>query len=114
MILNNTIKNAMLQGIADALNIGNYATMSIYIGDVLAVELDMQKPIESSIINGVMTFKKPAEVLAIESGIPTVAILRDSAGIEVASFDVGTEITLDKDKIYKGGYVGINLLTISI
>ena len=114
MLLNTNIKNAMLQGIADALNIGTHSSISIYIGEVLAVELDMPKPIEKSIIDGVLTFNKPVEVLAIESGVPTAAILRDASGADVATFEIGTELTLDKEKIYKGGYVGINSLTIAI
>lgn len=114
MILAIETKNAMLRGVANMLNVGTNATLSIYVGETLAVELAMQNPVEFSVTGGVLTFKTPPEALAIASGVPTAAKLRDSTGVLVAEFDVGTELTLDKDKIYMGGYVGLNSLAISI
>lgn len=114
MILTPETKNAMLRGVASMLNVGTRATLSIYIGEVLAVEIAMQNPVEFSVAGGILTFNTPPEALAIASGVPTAAKLRDSAGALVAEFDVGTELTLDKDKIYMGGYVGLNSLVISI
>lgn len=114
MILSDLAKNAMLQSIANMLNTGTNATLSIYIGTTLAVELAMKNPVEASVSNGILTFNTPFEAVAIESGVPTGAKLRDSAGILIADFDVGTELTLDKDKIYMGGYVGLSSLAISI
>lgn len=114
MILSDPAKNAMLQSIANMLNTGTNATLSIYIGTTLAVELAMKNPVEASVLNGVLTFNAPFEAIAAASGVPTGAKLRDSAGVLIADFDVGTELTLDKDKIYMGGYVGLSSLAISI
>ena len=109
MILSNDAKNAMLQGLANGLNVGTNAKLVIYVGDEIAVELIMTNPIELNITAGVMTYKTPPEVLAVASGVPTSAKLLDSTGAVVATYDA-SEITLTKDKIYQGGYVGIQSL----
>lgn len=114
MILSVGAKNAMLQGLADILNGGTRAILAIYVGEALAVEIAMQNPVESSITDGVLTFRVPEEVLAVASGVPTAAKLSTSAGVLVADFNVGTELVLDKDKIYMGGYVGVSSLSFSI
>lgn len=114
MILSNDAKNAMLQGLAATLNTGTNATLSIFVGSTLAVEIAMQNPVEASITGGVLTFKVPPEAIAIVSGVPTSAQLKISSGVLVAEFDVSTELILDKDKIYMGGYVGLSSLAISI
>lgn len=114
MILSVDAKNAMLQGLAAKLNVGTNSTLAVYIGATLAAELTMANPVEASIINGVLTFKKPVDALAIASGLPTAAKLLSAAGVVIAELDIATEVTLNKDKIYQGGYVGISSLTIRI
>ncbi|MBA2057323.1 hypothetical protein H0262_05435 [Psychrobacter cryohalolentis] len=113
MILGDDAKNAMLQGLANKLNVGANAKLDIYVGVDVAVELIMTNPIELGITAGVMTFKTPPEVLAAVSGIPTSAKLLDSTGAVVATY-AASEITLTKDKIYQGGYVGIQSLKVRI
>ncbi|AAZ18874.1 hypothetical protein Psyc_1021 [Psychrobacter arcticus 273-4] len=114
MILASNAKNAMLQGLVDTLNVGTNAKLSIYIGTEAAAVFDMPNPIEQSIVNGVLTFNLPTKVLATISGQPTNAKLVDSAGVEVAEFNVSTEIVLDKASIYSGGYVSLIALSITI
>lgn len=114
MILSTVAKDAMLQGLAEVLNVGNNAKLVVYIGASIAADLTMPNPIEASITNGVLTFNLPERQLALESGVPTTAKLFDSAGSDIATFIMGTEILLDRDKIYQGGYVSINGLTIKI
>jgi len=114
MILSDDAKNAMLQGLASTLNTGTNATLSIFIGGTLAAEIAMQNPVETSITGGTLAFKVPPDAIAVASGVPTSAQLKSSAGTLVAEFDVGTELTLDKEQIYMGGYVGLSSLVISI
>lgn len=109
MVLSNDAKNAMLQGLANKLNVGTNAKLVIYVGAEIAAEIVMDNPIELSITAGVMTFKTPPEVLAIASGVPTSAKLLDSTGAVQADY-TAADITLTKDKIYQGGYVGIQSL----
>lgn len=112
MILSVSDKNAMLQGLADKLNAAT-TNLTIYI-DVDAVAVfTMPNPIEQSIANGVFTFNLPQKVLATLSGLPTTATLTNSAGSEI-TFNVGSEIVLDKPEIYAGGYVSLTSLTITI
>lgn len=112
MILNTSDKNAMLQGLADKLNTAT-TSLTIYIGvDVVAV-FTMPNPIQSSITGGVLSFNLPAKVLASQSGVPTTAKLTNSAGSDI-TFNVGSEIVLDKPEIYAGGYVSLTSLTITI
>lgn len=113
MILTDDAKNAMLQGLADLLNAGNGSVLSLYVDTTLAVELTMENPIEFSIAGGVMTFNKPADALAVASGVPTSAQLLDSSGAIVASY-TADEILINKPTIYQGGYVGIDSLKVSI
>lgn len=114
MILSTDAKNAMLQGLADKLNVGTNATLSIFIDTVASAIFDMPNPIEQSIINGVFTFNLPERVLATESGVPTSAKLFDGLNNEIAVFTIGSEIVLDKDGVYMGGYVSLTRLTIRI
>ena len=109
MQLSNDAKNAMLQALADKLNVGTNAKLVIYVGSEIVAEIVMTNPIELSITAGVMTFKTPPEVLAIASGVPTSAKLLDGAGGLMADY-AASEITLTKEKIYQGGYVGIQSL----
>lgn len=113
MQLSDKAKNAMLQGLANTLNVGTNSVLSIYIDTVLAAEITLTNPVELSITGGVLTFNIPAEVLAIASGIPTHAKLLDASGEIVAEYD-GAEIVLNKDRIYQGGYVGIAGLKVRI
>lgn len=113
MILSVGDKSAMLQGLADRLNIGTDAVLTIYIGVDSTAVFDMPNPIEASITNGVITFNLPTKVLATKSGLPTTAKLTNSAGSDI-TFDVGSEIVLDKPEIYAGGYVSLSSLTITI
>ncbi|MGP5436560.1 hypothetical protein [Psychrobacter alimentarius] len=113
MVLSDLAKNAMLQGLADVLNAGNNSVLSIYIDTVLAAELALVNPVELNITGGVLTFKTPPEALAIASGIPTSAKLISATGELIADY-AAAEITLNKDKIYQGGYVGIQSLTVRI
>lgn len=113
MILSDKAKNAMLQGLVDILNIGTNSALSIYIDTVLAVEIALTNPIEISLTGGVLTFNTPPEALAIASGIPTHAKLLDASGALIADY-TAAEITLNKDKIYQGGYVGIQSLKVRI
>lgn len=112
MILSVSDKNAMLQGLADKLNAAT-TSLTVYIDvDVVAV-FTMPNPIQASITGGVLSFNLPAKVLASQSGVPTTAKLTNSAGSEI-TFDVGSEIALDKPEIYAGGYVSLTSLTITI
>ncbi len=114
MILSNDAKNALLQGMVSALNVGDNATLKIYVGDIVVVDFVMPNPIEQSIADGVLTFNIPAKVLATESGTPTKAKLFASNGAEFAEFAVGSDITLSRNEFYMGGYVSLTGLTINI
>ena len=114
MVLTDDAKNAMLQGLAETLNVGTNALFSIYIDTTLAAEIALTNPVQFSITGGVLIFKTPPEALAVASGVPTSAELKDDSGVLIAEFDVASEILLNKDKIYQGGYVGIQSLKISI
>ena len=114
MILTTDAKNVMLQGLADRLNANTSSVLSIYVGAILAAEFTLKSPVQSGITGAVLTFKKPVDVLAIASGLPTAAKILDFNGVVMAELDVATELTLDKDKIYAGGYVGLTTLTIGI
>lgn len=107
-------KNAALQGIADKLNVGTNSVLSIYVGATLAAEIALTNPVQQSIANAVMTFKLPPKVLAIASGVPTTAKVLAADGTLIATLDVETELTLDKDKIYQGGYVTLTALTMGV
>ena len=107
-------KNAALQGIADRLNVGTNSVLSIYVGATLAAEIALTNPVQQSIANAVMTFKIPPKVLATVSGVPTAAKILDASGKLIATLDVATELTLDKDKIYQGGYVTLTALTMGV
>ena len=107
-------KNAALQGISDRLNVGTNSVLSIYVGATLAAEIALLNPVQASIANAVMTFKIPPKVLAIASGVPTDAKILAADGTLEATLDVATELTLDKDSIYQGGYVTLTALTIGI
>lgn len=113
MILSIDDKSAMLQGLADRLNVGADTVLTVYIGADSTAVFDMPNPIEASIIGGVITFSLPPKVLATISGVPTTAKLTNSAGSDI-TFDVGSEIVLDKPEIYAGGYVSLTSLTITI
>lgn len=113
MQLSDIAKNAMLQGLADTLNIGANSTLAIYIDATLAVELTLTNPIELDITAGVLTFKTPPEAIAIASGKPTTASLLSANGALIASY-VAEEIALNKEQIYQGGYVGILSLKVRI
>ncbi len=114
MILSDAAKNAMLQGFADTLNIGNNVKLTIYIGADVAATLAIPSPIEQSIANGALVFNLPQKVLAVLSGTPTTAKLTDSTGVLIAEFDVGTEVIFDKPSIYSGGFVSLTRLAINI
>lgn len=107
-------KNAALQGIADRLNVGTNSVLSIYVGATLAAEVALLNPVQQSIANAVMTFKIPPKVLATVSGVPTAAKILDASGTLIATLDVATELALDKDKIYQGGYVTLTALTMGV
>lgn len=113
MILSVNDKNAMLQGLADRLNVGDDAILTIYIGADSAAVFDMPNPIQASITDGVITFNLPPKVLATKTGLPTTAKLTNGAGSDI-TFNVGSEIVLDKPEIYAGGYVSLTSLTITI
>lgn len=113
MQLSDMAKNAMLQGLADKLNVGTNSVLSIYIDTALAVEITLTNPVELDITAGVLTFKTPPEALAVASGVPTSAKLLDASGALVADY-TAAEIVLNKDKIYQGGYVGIIGLKVRI
>lgn len=113
MILSVDDKNAMLQGLADKLNVGNNTVLTVYIDVDSAAVFDMPNPIQASITGGVIAFNLPAKVLATKSGVPTTAKLTNSAGSDI-TFNVGSEIVLDKPEIHAGGYVSLTSLTITI
>lgn len=113
MVLTDDAKNAMLQGLANKLNIGTNSVLSVYVGATLAVELTLTNPVELSIIGGVLTFNVPPQALAIASGVPTEARILDASGALMATLPASL-ITLDKDKIYQGGYVGVTSIRFSV
>lgn len=113
MILSVNDKNAMLQGLADKLNVGSDTALKIYVEDMVIVNFTMPNPINLSIVGGVLTFNLPERVLATESGVPTIARMVNSAGSDI-TFNIGTEVVLDKEGIYAGGYVSLTRLTIAI
>ena len=113
MILSTNDKNAMLQGLADRLNVGADTVLTVYIGADSTAVFAMPNPIQANITGGVITFNLPVKVLATKSGVPTTAKLTNSAGSEI-TFNVGSEIVLDKPEIYSGGYVSLTSLTITI
>lgn len=115
MILTTDAKNGMLQGLADAINAGtDVAKLTIYANTLAVAVFDMPKPIEQSIVNGILTFNLPEQVLATETTTPTTAKLVNGDGVEVATFTIGTDLILDSSGVYKGGYVNITALSISI
>lgn len=113
MILSVNDKNAMLQGLADQLNIGTDTVLTVYIDADSTAVFDMPNPIETSILGGVIAFNLPVKVLATKTGVPTTATLTNSAGSDI-TFNVSSEIVLDKPEIYAGGYVSLTSLTITI
>ena len=113
MILSDVAKNAMLQGIADLINEGSNAVLSIYVGATLAVELALNNPVEIDITAGVLTFNTPPQAIAVASGVPTTAKLLNGFGVLIADY-TAAEIVLDKEKVYQGGYVGIQSLKVRI
>lgn len=113
IVLEDVAKNVMLQGLANKLNIGANSVLSIYIETTLAVELTLTNPVELSITGGVLTFNAPPQALAIASGIPTEARILDASGALMVTLPASL-ITLDKDKIYQGGYVGVTSIKFSI
>ncbi len=113
MILSVDDKSAMLQGLADRLNVDDSTVLTVYIESDAAVIFEMPNPIQASISSGVITFNLPSQVLATKSGVPTTAKLSNDAGSEII-FDVGSEIVLDKPEVYAGGYVSLTSLTITI
>lgn len=112
-VIEDAAKNAMLQGLASRLNIGTNSLLSVYVGATLAVEIALTNPIELSITGGVLTFKVPPQALAIASGIPTEARISDASGVLMVTLPAAL-ITLDKDKIYQGGYVGVQSIKFTI
>lgn len=114
MILSADAKNAMLQGFADRLNVGTNAKLNIFIGADITAIFDMPNPVEQSVIDGVLLFNLPVSVLAELSGAPTSAKLVNSLGVNLAEFEIGSEIVLDKPEVYAGGYVSLKRLTITI
>lgn len=113
MVLSDKAKNAMLQGLANTLNTGANSVLSVYIDTVLAVEIALSNPVELSVTGGVLTFNVPPEAIAIASGVPTHAKILDASGALIADY-TAAELVLDKDKIYQGGYVGIQSLKVRI
>ena len=113
MILSIDDKSAMLQGLADRLNVGTDTILTVYIGADSTAVFDMPNPIEASITDGIITFNLPVKVLATKSGAPTTAKLTNTAGSNI-TFNIGSEIVLDKPEIYAGGYVSLTSLTITI
>jgi len=113
MVLTDDAKNAMLQGLADKLNASTGSKLSIYVDAVLAAEITLANPVESSITGAVLTLNKPPDAIAIASGVPTSAQVLDASGVLIATLDA-TEFTIDKDKIYMGGYVGVTTMTIGV
>lgn len=113
MILSDKAKNAMLQGLVDVLNTGTNSVLSVYIDTVLAVEIALTNPVALSLTGGVLTFNVPPEAIAIASGIPTHAKILDASGALIADY-TAAELVLNKDKIYQGGYVGVQSLTVRI
>ena len=113
MLLTDAGKNAMLQGLANALNAGTNSVLSVYIGATLAVEITLTNPVQLSITGGVLTFNKPPDAIAIASGVPTTAKILSSAGVELVEFDAAL-ITLDKPQVYQGGYVGVTSIKFNI
>lgn len=113
MQLSDIAKNAMLQGLADKLNASVGSKLSIYVDSVLAVEITLSNPVQSLIADAVMTLNKPPDAIAIASGVPTSAKILDATGALMATLDA-TEFTIDKDKIYAGGYVGVTAMTVGI
>lgn len=114
MILSDNAKDSMLQGLANALNVGANASLIIYINEDEGAVFEMPNPIEQSIVKGVFSFSLPQKVLAVSSGAPTSAKLISAAGVIFAEFTVGNDIALDKPTFYLGGYVSITSLKITI
>lgn len=113
MVLTDDAKNAMLQGLANKLNAGSNSLLSVYVGATLAVELVLTNPVELSITGGVLTFNVPPQALAVASGVPTEVKILDASGFLMVTLPASL-ITLDKDKIYQGGYVGVTSIRFSI
>lgn len=114
MTLDDGAKNATLQGLANGFNGGANALLTLYIADAVAATFAMPQPIEKTISDGLLDFALPDRVMAIASGLPDKAVLSSSDGTRNVTFDVGTEITLDKEQIYLGGYVSLISLKIQI
>ncbi|WP_420229031.1 hypothetical protein ACOBWA_08395 [Psychrobacter sp. ER1] len=113
MVLTDVAKNAMLQGLANKLNAGTNSLLSVYIGATLAVEITLTNPVELSITGGMLRFNVPPQALAIASGIPTEARILDASGALMVTLPASL-ITLDKEKVYQGGYVGVTSIRFSI
>ena len=114
MILSVDARNAALKGIADKLNVGTNSVLSLYVGAVLAAEFALTNPVQASIAGAVMTFSVPQKVLAIASGTITAAKVLDASGTLIADIDIDTELELENNKVYSGGYVNLLSFTMGV
>lgn len=114
MIISNSGKDLLLQAIADSINSGNASGVDIMIGAEVAASFDFTNPAEADISDGILTFAPIADVLATKSGAPTLAIIKNGSGDSIFTLSIGSEVVLNSDILYKGGYVSLTGLRISI
>lgn len=105
-------KQQMWQGLVNDAN-AKGARLSITDGVNELVSLPLSNPMQSSIINGKLTFNVIQKALVIRSGTPTTAILIIGSA-SALDLVVGADLILDKPSVQAGGYLNIQALSITI
>lgn len=105
-------KQQMWQGLVNDAN-SKGATLSFTDGVNELVSLPLSNPIQSSIVNGKLTFNTIQRGLVIRSGTPTTAtlVIGSASALDLV---VGVDLILDKPSVQVGGYLNITALSITI
>lgn len=105
-------KQQMWQGLINNAN-AKGARLSVTDGINELVSLPLSSPMQSSIINGKLTFSTIQKALVTRSGTPTTAtlIIGSNSALDLV---VGVDLTLDKSSVQAGGYLNITALSITI
>lgn len=112
MIFSTTVKNAMLNGLANRLN-GGTAAVSIRQGASELVSLPLANPIQSSIFGNKLTFAAIEQQLVVLSGTPDGAVITLNGATEI-ELVVGVDLILSKNTLQAGGYFKIDALSITL
>ena len=105
-------KQQMWQGLVNDAN-SKGARLSITDGVNELASLPLSSPMQSSIVNGKLTFNTIQKALVTRSGTPTSAILIIGTA-SALDLVVGADLILDKPSVQAGGYLNITALSITI